>query len=128
MLSVQPGLSGSNDLRVGRKIAKFQMFFSRVGLRTYQHPHIPIFLSLSFIQQPLLPKHCHHLACCYQPSGSELFFPQCFCVYCTKRKPLNGERCAASVKSYLEIPSVVVLTSEFRYAALGSVRYNISLL
>jgi len=37
-LSVQPGLRGSNDLRVGRKMVTFQLFFfSRVGLRTYQH-------------------------------------------------------------------------------------------
>ena len=35
-LSVQPGLHGSNDLRVRRKMATFQ--FSRVGLRTYQQP------------------------------------------------------------------------------------------
>jgi hypothetical protein len=27
MLSVQPGLRGSNDLRVGRKLATFQLFF-----------------------------------------------------------------------------------------------------
>ena len=27
MLSVQPGLRGSNDLRVGRKMANFQFFF-----------------------------------------------------------------------------------------------------
>jgi len=27
-LSVQTGLSGSNDLRVGRKMANFQLFFS----------------------------------------------------------------------------------------------------
>ena len=27
MLSVQPGLRGSNDLRVGRKMATFQFFF-----------------------------------------------------------------------------------------------------
>jgi len=26
MLSVQPGLSGKNDLRVGRKVATFQLF------------------------------------------------------------------------------------------------------
>ena len=26
MLSVQPGLCGSNDLRVGRKVANFQLF------------------------------------------------------------------------------------------------------
>jgi len=36
--SVQPGLRGSNDLRVGRKMATFQLFFSWVGLRIYQHP------------------------------------------------------------------------------------------
>ena len=27
MLSVQPGLGGSNDLRVGREMATFQLFF-----------------------------------------------------------------------------------------------------
>ena len=31
MLSVQPGLRGSNDLRVGRKVANFQLFFSVHG-------------------------------------------------------------------------------------------------
>jgi len=31
MLCVQPGLRGSNDLRVGRKIANFQLFFSVQG-------------------------------------------------------------------------------------------------
>ena len=31
MLCVQPGLRGSNDLRVGRKIANFQLFFSVKG-------------------------------------------------------------------------------------------------
>jgi len=30
-LPVQPGLSGSNDLRVGRKMATFQLFFSVQG-------------------------------------------------------------------------------------------------
>ena len=30
-LSFQPGLRGSNDLRVGRKMATFQMFFSVQG-------------------------------------------------------------------------------------------------
>jgi len=30
-LSVQPGLRGSNDLRVGRKMATFQLFFSVQG-------------------------------------------------------------------------------------------------
>ena len=38
-LSIRPGLHGSNDLRVGRKKTHFQLlFFSWVGLRTYQHP------------------------------------------------------------------------------------------
>ena len=38
-LSIQPGLLGSNDLRVGRKMAIYQLFsISRFGLRTYQHP------------------------------------------------------------------------------------------
>ena len=32
-LSVQPGLRGSNDLRVGRKMAKFQFFFYSPGNR-----------------------------------------------------------------------------------------------
>ena len=42
-LSVQPGLRGSNDLRVGRKMATFQLFFfSRVGLKTYQNPCITL--------------------------------------------------------------------------------------
>jgi len=31
MLSVQPGLRGSNDLRVGQKMANFQLFFSVQG-------------------------------------------------------------------------------------------------
>jgi hypothetical protein len=30
MLSVQPGFRGSNDLRVGRKVATFQLFFFSV--------------------------------------------------------------------------------------------------
>ena len=42
MLSVQPGLRGSNDLRVGRKMATFNCSFSRVGLRTYQYPCITL--------------------------------------------------------------------------------------
>ena len=37
-MSVQSGLRGRNDLRVGRKMATFNCFFSRVGLRAYQHP------------------------------------------------------------------------------------------
>ena len=39
-LSVKPDFCGSNDLRVGRKMATFQLFFSRIGLRTYQNPCI----------------------------------------------------------------------------------------
>ena len=40
MLSVQPGLRGSNDLRIGRKNGDLSIvFFSRVGVRTYQHPY-----------------------------------------------------------------------------------------
>jgi len=40
-LSVQPGLHGSDDLRVGRKWRPFNcFFFSQVGLKTYQHPCI----------------------------------------------------------------------------------------
>ena len=31
MLSVKPGLRGSNDLRVGRKVATFQLVFSVQG-------------------------------------------------------------------------------------------------
>ena len=31
MLSVQPGLRGSNDLRVGRKMATFQLLFAVRG-------------------------------------------------------------------------------------------------
>ena len=31
MLSVQPGLSGSNHLRVGRKVMNFQLFLSVEG-------------------------------------------------------------------------------------------------
>jgi hypothetical protein len=54
MLSVQPGLRGSNDLHIGRKMAIFQLFFSVQGtggnptgpdpensvktLEAYQHP------------------------------------------------------------------------------------------
>ena len=32
MLSVQPDVRGSNDLRVGRKMATFQLFFSVQGI------------------------------------------------------------------------------------------------
>ena len=34
---MQPGRRVSNDLRVGRKMATFQLFLQSVGLRTYQH-------------------------------------------------------------------------------------------
>jgi len=37
-LPVQSGVRGGNDLRVGRKMATFKLFFSRVRLRTYQQP------------------------------------------------------------------------------------------
>ena len=36
-LSVQPGVCRSNDQLVGRKWRAFNCFYSRVGLRTYQH-------------------------------------------------------------------------------------------
>ena len=36
--SVQPGLRDSNDLCVDEEWRHFNYFFSRVGLRTYQHP------------------------------------------------------------------------------------------
>ena len=40
---MQPDLCGINDLRVGRKMATFQLFFfSRARLRTYQHPCIKL--------------------------------------------------------------------------------------
>jgi hypothetical protein len=46
-LSVQPGLRSSNDLRVGRKMATLQLFFSWFGLRTYQHScTIPVTLCI----------------------------------------------------------------------------------
>ena len=58
-LSVQPGLRGSNDLRVGRKIVTFQLFFfGRVGLRTYQHPCIKF-------TYMILTKTCKTQHCCY---------------------------------------------------------------
>jgi len=52
-LSVQPGLRGSNDLRIGRKMATFKFFFSRIGLRTYQHP-----CNASFLAQPHTLSRC----------------------------------------------------------------------
>jgi len=42
MLSVQPGLRGSNDFRAEEKWRYFNCFFSRLGLRTYQHPCIRV--------------------------------------------------------------------------------------
>jgi hypothetical protein len=42
--SFQPGLRRNNDFRVGRIVANFQLFFSRVGLRTFQHLLLVLFL------------------------------------------------------------------------------------
>ena len=69
MLSVQPGLRGSNDLRVGRKMANFQLFFSpgtggsptgpdpenRVGDRDIGSRGRPV---SSGLQVPGEPGHC----------------------------------------------------------------------
>jgi len=38
VLSVQPRLRGSNDLRVGRKMANFQLFFSVQGTEMSNTP------------------------------------------------------------------------------------------
>jgi len=69
-LSVQPGLSGSNDLRVGRKMVTFQLFFSvqgtggsptgpdlenRVGDQDTGSPGRPV---SSGLQTPREPGHC----------------------------------------------------------------------
>ena len=35
MLSIQPGLRGSNDLHVGRKMATFQLFFQSVRAKDF---------------------------------------------------------------------------------------------
>ena len=37
-LSVQPGLRGSNDLRVGRKMATFQLFFQSDRAKDLSEP------------------------------------------------------------------------------------------
>ena len=70
MLSVQPGLRGSNDLRVGRKMATFHLLFSvqgtggslmgpdpesRVGDQDTGSPGRPIYFGL---QVPGEPGHC----------------------------------------------------------------------
>ena len=70
MLSVQPGLRGSNDLRVGRKLATYQLFFSvqgtggsptgpdpenRVGDQDTRSPGRPV---SSGLQVPREPGHC----------------------------------------------------------------------
>ena len=70
MLSVQPGLRGSNELRVGRKMATFQLFFSvqgtggsptgpapenRVGDQDTGNPGRPVSLGL---QVPEESGHC----------------------------------------------------------------------
>ena len=38
MLSVQPGLRGSNDLRVGRKMATFQLIFQSGRAKDFSAP------------------------------------------------------------------------------------------
>jgi len=70
MLSVQPGIRGSNGLRVGRKMANFQLFFSvqgtggsptapdpenRVGDQDTRSPGRPV---SSGLQVPGEPGHC----------------------------------------------------------------------
>jgi len=70
MLSAQPGLRGRNDLRVGRKMATFQLFFSvqgtdggstgldpenRVGDQDNGSPGRPVY---SGLQVPGEPGHC----------------------------------------------------------------------
>ena len=70
-LSVQPGLRGSSDLRVGRKMATFQLFFfsvqgtggsptrpdpeKRVGVEDTGSPGRPF---SSGLQVPGEPEHC----------------------------------------------------------------------
>jgi len=69
-LSVQPGLRGSNDLHIGRKMATFQLFFSvqgtggsptgqdlenRVGDQDIRSPGRPV---SSGLQVPGEPEHC----------------------------------------------------------------------
>ena len=57
-MSVQPGLRGSNDFRVGRKMDNFQLFFfSQVGLRTYQHPCFRKFCEKSVYKTYLSEKY-----------------------------------------------------------------------
>jgi len=41
-LSVQPGLRGSSDLRVGRKMATFQLFFQSGRAQDLSAPHVKI--------------------------------------------------------------------------------------
>jgi len=69
-LSVQPGFRGSNDLRAGRKMTTFQLFFSvqgtggsptgpepenRLGVQDTGSPGRPV---LSGLQVPGEPGHC----------------------------------------------------------------------
>jgi len=70
MLSIQPGLRGSNDLRVGRKMATFQLLFSpgtggsptgqdpenRVGNQDIGSPDRPV---SSGLQEPGEGGHSH---------------------------------------------------------------------
>ena len=53
MLSVQPGLRGSNDLRVGRKMATFQLFFQSGRVKDLSAPlYVPGFLRWMFVRHP----------------------------------------------------------------------------
>ena len=51
-LSVQPGLHGSNDLRVGRKMGTFQLFFQSGRAKDLQAP-----LYIQTRLSPDLPEH-----------------------------------------------------------------------
>jgi len=71
-LSVQSCLRGSNDHCVGRKMATFQLFFfSRVWLRTNQHPCI--MESVRLKRQPavssLPPNTAVDLSCIFAPKN-----------------------------------------------------------
>jgi len=48
-LSVQPGLRGSNDLRVGRKMATSKLFFQSRRAKDLQHP---VYIYFSAVLNP----------------------------------------------------------------------------
>ena len=51
-VSFQPGLCGSNDLRVGRKMATFQLFFQSVRAKDLSAPlYIIWYLSSIYVEQ-----------------------------------------------------------------------------